>query len=172
MTGIAGTGHRPEKLGGHGIQTRLALGGLATEYLSVQRPSKVISGMAPGWDQALAGAAVALNIPFIAAVPFAGQHKRWPAESQERYLRLLGMAEDVVNVAGSFPPISGIQVSRAMQARNEWMVDRADKMVALWDGSWGGTFNCVRYAEKKGVPIDNLWSRWTLPPDLRDLLAI
>lgn len=164
---VAGTGHRPDKLGGHGVQTRLALGGLATEYLSQTQPEKVISGMALGWDQALAGAAVALRIPFIAAVPFEGVEQHWPTEAQARFHRLLAAAAEVVFVCDAQGPFK-----RAFQVRNEWMVDRADRMVALWDGSWGGTFNCVRYAEKKGVPIDNLWARWTLPADLRDLLAI
>lgn len=168
---VAGTGHRPDKLGGYGNQTRLALGGLATEYLSQTQPEKVISGMALGWDQALAGAAVALGIPFIAAVPFFTQSDRWPTEAQDRYDRLLGAAE-TVEIIGVLHHGSEAEVNRLMQVRNEWMVDRADKMVALWDGSWGGTHNCIAYARKQGVPIDNLWARWTLPADLRDLLAI
>lgn len=54
---------------------------------------------------------------------------------------------------------------------NEWMVDRAGRIAALWDGSWGGTFNCLNYARRRGVPIDNLWDRWTLPADVRELLG-
>ncbi len=168
---VAGTGHRPDKLGGNGNQTRLALGGLATEYLSQTQPEKVISGMALGWDQALAGAAVALGIPFIAAVPFLSQAHRWPAEAKERYYRLLDAAE-TVEMTGVMQHGSEAEVNHLMQVRNEWMVDRADRMVALWNGSWGGTHNCITYARKRGVPIDNLWARWTLPADLRDLLAI
>ena len=40
-----------------------------------------------------------------------------------------------------------------MQKRNEYMVDLADKVIAVWDGSKGGTGNCVRYAEKCGKEI-------------------
>lgn len=165
MTIIAATGHRPEKLGGHDNKTRLALGGLATEYLAQNAPSKVISGMALGWDQAVAGACIALGIPFIAAVPFAGQERRWPEDAQARYRRLLEQAADVIYV------VEGLATISAMQRRNEWMVDNCDRIVALWDGSWGGTFNCVRYAEKQRRPIDNLWNRWALPEDLRELLG-
>lgn len=168
---VAGTGHRPVSLGGHGIQTRLALGGLATEYLSQLQPDKVISGMALGWDQAVAGAAVALGIPFIAAVPFASQAERWPRDSQALYYRLLNLAE-TVEIIGVLHHGSAAEVTRLMQVRNEWMVDRTNRMVALHDGSWGGTFNCLKYARKKGVPVDNLWNRWSLPADVRDLLAI
>lgn len=166
---VAATGHRPNKLGGYGNRVGLALGGLATEYLAQTRPDKVIVGMALGWDQAVAGAAVATGVPFVAAIPFEGQERIWPAEAQERYQRLLDAAEsvEVITVGQVF----GQQVNAAMQARNEWMVDRADRIVALWDGSWGGTMNCVRYAEKRGVPIDNLWQRWSLPIELRELLG-
>ncbi len=122
--------------------------------------------MALGWDQAVAAAAVAYNVPFIAAVPFEGQEGFWPQEAQVRYRRLIALAEHVEIVCEKQGPFK-----KSFQIRNEWMVDRADKMVALWDGSWGGTFNCVRYAEKKGVPIDNLWDRWTLPEDVRELLG-
>jgi len=167
---IAATGHRLEKLGAHDQKTRLALGGLATEYLSREQPRNVIVGMALGWDQAVAGAAVALRIPFIAAIPFEGQDGRWPAEARHRYARLLECAQRVESIS-ELQYGTSHEVNVAMQARNEWMVDRATKMVALWDGSWGGTFNCIHYARKKGVPFDNLWPRWTLPEDVRDLLG-
>lgn len=163
---IAATGHRPDKLGGYSKATRYALACLAFDYLCKNKPAKVITGMALGWDQAVAAASMTLGIPFIAAVPFDGQDRRWPTESRERYARLISAAECVEIV--STPPCDAV---KAMQRRNEWMVDRAGKMMALWDGSWGGTFNCVRCAEKKGVPIDNLWDRWTLPEDVRELLG-
>lgn len=168
MTVIAATGHRPPKLGGYGPQVGLALGGLATEYLSREQPDEVISGMALGWDQAVAAACVALDIPFTAAVPFEGQDSLWPAESRARYRRLLACAKHVEIVTPG--EVMGRAADRAMQVRNEWMVDRAHRMVALWDGSWGGTFNCIAYARQRDVPIDNLWARWTLPEDLRELL--
>ena len=40
-----------------------------------------------------------------------------------------------------------------MQKRNEYMVDLADKVIAVWDSSKGGTANCVKYAEKVGKEI-------------------
>ena len=161
MTVIAATGHRPPKLGGYDEKTRRALGALATEHLRYARPAKVISGMALGWDQAVAAACVVLQIPFVAAVPFEGQEARWPDESQDRYRRLLAHAV-AVEIITTEECYSDHLASRAMQRRNEWMVDRAGRMMALWDGSWGGTFNCIRYAETKGVAVDNLWTKWLI----------
>ena len=164
MSVIAATGHRPDKLGGYDQKTRRALGALAVEFLHERRPAKVISGMAIGWDMAVAAAAVTLGIPFVAAVPFADQALRWPIESQDRYHRLLAQAHSVEYISMGYS-------AKAMQLRNEWMVNSADEMMALHDGSWGGTFNCLEYARKRGVPVTNLWDRWAVPEYLRALLA-
>lgn len=148
---ICGTGHRPNKLGGYGMAAGVKLFNLAYDWLAENKPDKVISGMALGWDYALAAAAFDLDIPFIAAVPFEGQESMWPKESQDNYKILLRAAEKVVHVceAGYAP--------WKMQARNQWMVDNSDTVLALWDGSKGGTGNCVIYANKVGKPIINLW---------------
>jgi uncharacterized phage-like protein YoqJ len=151
---IAATGHRPEKLGGYTPEAVTRRYELAMWFLQHARPAHVISGVALGWDQAVAVAAYDLGIPFTAAVPFAGQGSRWPLRSQEIYRELLRIAARVVIVSeGGFS-------AAAMQRRNEWMVDNCDALVALWDGSSGGTGNCVTYANKIGRPGWNLWQYW------------
>lgn len=162
---IAATGHRPHKLGGFDLKTRRALGALAVEHLSRAQPDRVISGMALGWDMAVAAAAHMLSIPFTAAVPFPGQHSLWPDADEKRYFRLLDLADEVVTVSDLHVP-----VPKAMQIRNEWMVDRANRIMALWDGSFGGTHNCIVYANKRRVPVDNLWNAWALPEYLWDVI--
>lgn len=152
---IAGTGHRPDKLGGYSDDTFIALIRLARGWLHEHRPTKVISSMALGWDQALAHAALEERIYLIAAIPFEGQERRWPTRSQDAYNQLLDQVDETHIV-------SEIPGTIAMHQRNNWMVDRADQMLALWDGSWGGTFNCVQYAIKRQRPIVNLWSRWQM----------
>lgn len=167
---LAATGHRPDKLGGYGLQVRRALGALACEYLHERRPEKVISGMALGWDQAIAAAALICDIPLVAAVPMRGQADPWPEEARRRWRRLLDGAAEVVIVAEApgTPEFAG--PAALMQLRNEWMVDRADHIVALHDGSTGGTFNCLRYAARRGVSVENVWWRWSLPEDAWELL--
>ena len=152
---VAGTGHRPDKMGGYSDKVFCGLVDLARTWLNDARPKRVISGMALGWDQALAQATLDLGIPLIAAVPFNGFEGRWPFSSQKKMWRLLDLADEV-HIVHPYPG------SVALQIRNEWMADRAHLMLALWDGSWGGTFNCIRYAEKIGRPIENLWSRWEM----------
>jgi len=148
---ISGTGHRPSKLGGYSKEASKKLSSLACYYLEQNKPDAVISGMALGWDISLALAALACEIPLTCAVPFRGQEERWPDESQRVFRYVLEHAEKVVYVSpGGYHPAK-------MQFRNEWMVDNCDELLALWDGSNGGTGNCIRYALKQKKPVRNLW---------------
>lgn len=151
---VAGTGHRLDKLGGYNdtraFQNTVWLAQFCVERL---KPSQIISGMAIGWDQALALAAIRCNVPFVAAVPFAGQERRWPTQARELYETILERAARVE--VTSYGPSN-----EAFQIRNEWMVDRADLVLALFNGSRGGTRNCILYAQAKGVPVENVWPEW------------
>lgn len=151
MSLIAFTGHRPDKLGGY-VQpnpTSDAVKAAITLFLKHERPDRIISGMALGVDQWAAQAARVLGIPYIAAVPFEGFESRWPAPQKALYRRLIDAAQQVVYVCG----IPGID---AFQQRNVWMVDACNLLAAVWNGSPGGTANCVAYATRKGVPIRRL----------------
>lgn len=151
---IAATGHRPPKLGGYGQPVQARLVAFATGYLKVERPDKTISGMALGWDMAFAQASADLGIPFVAAVPFDGQDAKWPPESRAAYWKLMRLASRThIASTGGYEP-------HKMQVRNEWMVDHCTRLAALWDGSSGGTGNCIKYARRVGRPFDNLWADW------------
>lgn len=151
---IAATGHRPNKLGGYTKAVSDRLQTLARNVIERESPDIVMSGMALGWDQAWVEAAIDLGVPFIAAVPFNNQSDKWPRPSRKRYHQLLDKAKLVYVVSqGGYAP-------EKLQIRNEYMVDASHKMAALWDGSQGGTFNCIRYAVKRGKPIIQLWDEW------------
>lgn len=151
---VAGTGHRPNKLGGYSKQAFNKLIAIVESWLRVNKPDHVISGMALGWDQALAQAAIYCNIPFTAAIPFKGQELAWPKKSQEYYHFLLSRANTVKIICeGGYSP-------NKMQIRNEWMVDNCDKLLAMYDETPGGTANCIAYANSKGVEIINLYNQY------------
>jgi uncharacterized phage-like protein YoqJ len=40
-----------------------------------------------------------------------------------------------------------------MQLRNEFMVNNSDIVIAVWDGTNGGTANCVKYAQVENKEI-------------------
>lgn len=151
---ICGTGHRPNKLGGYGPDVFARLVDLATKAIKKYQPSSVISGVALGWDMALASAAIDLGVPFTAAVPFEGQETRWPETNRSIYRQSLSKATKVVYVCD--PGYAAWK----MQRRNEWMVDNASLVLALWDGSPGGTGNCAEYAHRIAKPVVNLWESW------------
>jgi uncharacterized phage-like protein YoqJ len=148
----AGTGHRLEVVG---YENKAKLIRYATQLLPGYKPDKIISGMAIGWDQALAHAAVNNKIPFIAAVPFVGQANVWPKEAQEEYSQLLNLAEDVVIVSeGGF-------ATHKYHVRNMWMSNHANAILALWNGiKKGGTHQCLTYAKQIKLPVYNIWPGW------------
>lgn len=150
------TGHRPDKLGGYDLRPRVILGQFACKWLREQKPDLVISGMALGWDQAVAIAATIVGIPFIAAVPHVGQESPWRPEQQAKYRSLLRKARKVVVVS------EGGYSARKMHIRNQWMVNNCTRLVALWNGDLvGGTAGCVRYAADVGRDTVNLWNEWS-----------
>lgn len=147
------TGHRPDKLGGYHELRQRRVVAFAADMLQHFSPNTVITGMALGWDQAVATACLELSIPFWAYCPCKGQELKWPEESQRRYRDLLAQAAKVLFVEERY---SGT----CMQRRNEVMVDEGDYVVALWNGSEGGTANCVLYAQTTGKPIFQVWKNW------------
>lgn len=149
---ICGTGHRPDKLGGYGDDIKIKLQSIAIDWLTKNNTDGVISGMALGWDQALACAAISLRIPLLAALPFKNQDCKWPRKSQQEFKSILERASKIVIVSeGEFS-------SKKMQIRNEYMVNNCDLVLALWNGSSGGTANCIQYAKSIKKPIVNLWN--------------
>lgn len=171
---IAITGHRPNKLGNdyellsplvHWITNQIL------EILENQRkllllkgkPVDItgISGMALGIDTLYAKICTTIGIPFIAAIPFKGQGMRWSIKTQIQYGELLQKANQIFIVADNkfvtydeyltmpFESMSTGLVSKYMDMRNKWMVDNCDILIAVWDGSEGGTANCVRYAVRQ-----------------------
>lgn len=154
MHTIGFTGHRPSKLGVFRGKVYTNLRSIAREYLDRMTPGEVIVGMAVGWDIAVAVEAIALGIPVTAAVPFRGYEKRMSLVEQERFHRVLAQCSRVHYVC---PP--GYIASK-MHHRNRWIVVHSQRLCALWNGSPSGTSNCVHYAQRVGIPIDNLWDEW------------
>jgi uncharacterized phage-like protein YoqJ len=153
---IAGTGHRPDKLGGYDIQATMRVIDFATKTMAARLPSRVITGMAIGWDMAWAQAALNLGIPYHAYVPFEGQELKWPMSTRLYYKVLLNKAEHVkICSTGGYSKAS-------MQLRNQFMVDDCTEVAALWNGSAGGTQNCISYAMMVGKPYINYWPQYVM----------
>lgn len=153
-TRICVTGHRPGKMYGYDLSdTRwVALKERFREILLKENCGEAISGMALGVDTVFALAVLELKeegypIRLHCAIPCRNQSKRWFRASVDLYNQILAKADIVRLVSDEeYKPY-------LMQKRNEYMVDLSDKVIAVWNGSAGGTGNCVAYARKKGKEI-------------------
>jgi len=140
------TGHRSDKLPDKATGYEIPNPTYNYVYQEIEKkfkelnPEKIITGMALGTDQIAAIIAYRLGIPFIAAIPFEGQEIKWIPKSQEIYHKLLNKASETVIVSG------GEFSAGKMQERNKWIVNYSDIMLGIFDGSPGGTANCLNYA--------------------------
>jgi uncharacterized phage-like protein YoqJ len=152
---IAFTGHRPDELGGYDESNPTALKVKAKIKAKLQElnPERVISGMALGVDIWAAEAAIELGIPVEAALPFVGQDKIWPEPSKARFQDILKKCKKVTVVS------EGGYAAWKMHARNAYMVDNCDLLIAVWNGKQeGGTWGCIQYATKRVLEPDRLRS--------------
>jgi uncharacterized phage-like protein YoqJ len=134
---------------------------LAEQELRKLAPTKVRTGMALGWDQAVAEACVKIGLPFVACLPCDDQNALWEHHQQKRYQELLQNAVEVIVVS------PGPYAVRKMFVRNEYLVDNCNILLALWNGDYrSGTGHCVSYAErqklyeKRNIEIVQCWDQW------------
>lgn len=158
---VAATGHRPPKIGGYDEWNPIRMHirkimvkdllELKAKFALEGRMLVGISGMALGIDQDFARACCTAEVPFDAYIPFEGQHLAWPNASQKTYKNLLEKARFIVNTEFRLPdPVEHNYegVCYLMDWRNKCMVDDSTKVLAFYDGSDGGTGNCVAYAKE------------------------
>ena len=167
---ISVTGHRPNRLFGYDWKNKgnVALSNriesvlketLAEAEKQGYKKFRVVTGMALGADQMFTANALRIasapvyhgKLKVEAAVPCKDQEKQWPEASQKIYNVLLKQCDDVTMVSDKpYTP-------KAMQDRNEYMVDKANIVLSVYDGySKGGTGNCIEYAKKVGVPVKDI----------------
>ncbi|NMO15139.1 DUF1273 family protein [Pyxidicoccus fallax] len=147
------TGHQPHLLGGFGEDVAHRLRALARRWIQRSQPGEVICGMAPGWDLAMAEAALDERVPLVAALAWPDQGHNWP-EDARRHLRALLERAATVHVA--FPK----RTPDMWTLRDRWVLERGDHVVALWSGEDGGTARAVAHARELGRPVENLWAEW------------
>ncbi len=159
MTTIAAlTGHRPPKAGltySHDSPGDLAAVKAVRQFIRAYDIDFLIVGGALGFDTLGARAAWLEKIPYDVYVPFKAQAARWYPEAQTRYYTMLEEANTVEVISeGGFTP-------QKMQFRNVRMVDDARFLATWWDGSSGGTANCIKYAELGSIKVIDLLPRRT-----------
>ena len=144
------TGHRPEKLmrSENAIRKDLEkqIRQAVTDGLNV-----FISGMARGVDIWAAQIVLKLrnegiDVKLICACPYKGFELGWSREWQQQYKEVLESADFIKYVCAGYS-------QACFQIRNEWMVNHAVRVIAIFNGEKGGTKNTMDYAAKIGVPV-------------------
>ena len=120
-------------------------------------PLEVLSSLAAGTDQLFASIALERGIPVTAVLP-GMDYEAHLGDDRVRasYRRLL------TSCAGRVDLPHERTHEEAYYAAGRYIVDHADRMVAVWDGApargLGGTGDVVDYARRTGVPVRVLWS--------------
>lgn len=158
------TGHRPDKLYGYNLGDKRyqTLAKIIREecvdLIENYNVNTFISGGALGMDTVSFFTVEYLkthgypNLKNIVAIPFEKCYTKWKDSDLDRYRRMLKLADYVIIV----DEIDGYENSFVAQGeyhvyklnkRNEFMVDFSSQLIALWNGSPSGTYNCISYAE-------------------------
>lgn len=156
---LAVTGHRPNKISNelYDVNSRLSKHyiNFFKQYIRDSGATECISGMALGIDTLFAIATLqlrneGLNIKLHCAIPCANHSSMWQTSSVKIYNAILERADEIVYVSNAnYTP-------SCMQRRNEYMVNRCDKLLAVWDGTPSGTANCFRFASIVGCVVDRV----------------
>ena len=154
------TGHRPTKLGIKSEKDHLC----ADIKLGLKREIAIacelgyrnfITGMALGTDTWAAQEVLRFRyiyglrgetLKLFAAVPFDGQELQWTMEQQKRYQQILSNCDGVFYVCSSAN-------SSAYMARNIYMIDHASRLIAVSNGSSGGTLRTINAAIEQKLEI-------------------
>lgn len=126
---------------------------LSVALMQQRGVTEIITGVARGWDLAVARAAFDAGVPYCAAIPFAGQPDKWSPHDQVEWAQAVNRAARMI-VVGSAP------LDVFYQKRNCWIVDNSQELWSLWSGRSGGTAHCVLYAEQMGTTVRPLWEPW------------
>jgi len=94
-------------------------------------------------ERLLGRAAAAGAAAYLALVPFPGQDSRWPKASRDAYAQVLAHAAGVYTCHAE-RPATDQQAGDLLKARDEVLCCVSDELIAVFDGSSGGTSHTVR----------------------------
>lgn len=147
------TGHRPDKIELGEKEIKPLLEKAIDEAIS-EGFVTFITGMAMGTD--IWSAEIVLdrkkknkNLHLICALPHPGFENRRNFTEKIRFSKIIKKADLVKEINDHY-------FTGCYQVRNEWMVDRSNLVIAVFNGQKSGTKNTVDYAIKKGININNV----------------
>ena len=152
MKTCAFTGHRPQNLpfgfneeDERCIDLKKNLREQIINLIENEGVTHFISGMAIGVDMYAAEIVLGLKasypgITLESAIPCESQAAKWSEALRDRYF------DKETLIQTHYSP-------DCMDKRNRYMVNQADVLIAVWDGSPSGTGKTVRYAHQQGKSV-------------------
>ena len=147
------TGHRPGKLEIDEEEVKKLLEKAVDDAISKGYVT-FITGMAMGTD--IWAAEIILKrkkknkeIHLVCALPHPGFESRRSLSEKAKFYKILRKADMVKEINDHYFP-------GCYQVRNQWMVDRSNLLIAVFNGVRGGTKNTIDYANKNGVEVINV----------------
>lgn len=152
------TGHRPQSLPwGFNEQDERCL--KMKEQLKMEIKNAIengyttfISGMALGFDMICAETVLELKksypqIKLIGAIPCKTQDKLWKEKDKQRYRALLAQLDGIRCIYDDYIG------PECMLERNHFMINNSSLVIALFNGTSGGTKKTLDYAKINGLKV-------------------
>ena len=92
------------------------------------------------------------QITLECAIPYERQAVRWPEALRNRYFSIAERCDQETMLQRQYTP-------DCLRKRNQYMVDHAEIVLAVWNGNPSGTGQTVWYARETGKPV------WIVRPD-------
>lgn len=157
------TGHRPNKIYGYDLSNpnyqiiAKKVRSIAEDLFINKGVNTFISGSALGFDTVSFFAIKSLKkkypnqIQNILAIPFKNQNGAWknPVDL-DRYSRMKSSADKIIYV-DEIDEYKANSIGAKLNRRNHYMIDNSNYVIAYWDGTKGGAYNCLQYAKSKNV---------------------
>ena len=147
------TGHRPDKMKFGEEEIKQLLEKAIDDAIS-EGYVTFITGMAMGTDIwaaeiVLERKKVNKDLHLICALPHPNFESRRSMREKIRFNKIIKKADLVKEINDHY-------FTGCYQVRNEWMVDRSNLVIAVFNGQKSGTKNTVDYAKRKGVNVVNV----------------
>lgn len=109
------------------------------------------SGVARGLDIIASEIVIELkqqykHIKHFAVIPYEGQADRWPEQWQKRYSNVLANSDGKLVLSGEY-------YKGCLHERNAFMVENSTRVIAVYTGGKGGTYNTIQLAKKANKEI-------------------
>lgn len=151
------SGHRPEKLPDGGSDCSQVIRTIKSVlYKEIIESAEngytsFVTGLARGVDlwageMVMELKARGMPLKLIAAAPYRGHGKNFKGKDKFTLGNILLKADEIVYVSESYS-------RECMRLRNEYMVDRSHKLIAVVSDYRSGTGQTIRYAEKKRIKV-------------------